>query len=413
VCSSDLNVRLAATQVQNFGGFHVFMSAPGTTDAGGNFLVSNLEPGDYTAEIGFRSDHKERVRTEFSKGELQGLDMDFEHSYWPGGPAVEMAAPVSVPSGATVDIGPVRVRKVPYYRVHIRTVPASKCESGDIMAVYQHTQNEQLGTGTVHFASVPCGKDLLVTGFLPGSHRLILVGNAPFQERREVASLPFTITDKNIEITAQLALGMVVDGTFIAAEGAKAVDLSNIQIMLDSKGMVRYADMITPVVGGKFRIPGVPPLPARVTVTGIKAGNYLKEIRYNGIAVAGAMIPLEQPALTHSLTVVLDDKPAAVAGAVTDGDKPAKQPCVVLKKWPPPDGVVFNIGSLTTTGDAKGKFQFAGLPPGEYRIIALRSMEKYIYRAPGVLERAMATAKKIELSPKAFQNVDLELVELR
>jgi hypothetical protein len=154
----------------------------------------------------------------------------------------------------------------------------------------------------------------------------------------------------------------------------------------------------------------VPLLPARVAIAGIGSGNYLKEILYNGTTAADGVIPLEQAAMTHSLTVVLDDKPAAVVGTVVDGDKPAKQPFVVLEKWPPPDGLVF---TMTTIGDNKGRFQFADLPPGEYRIIALRSMDKYIWRAPGTLERAMVTAKKIELGPRAFQNVDLELSELR
>jgi hypothetical protein len=409
------NVRLGATQVVNFAGYHLFLSAPGTTDAGGTFVVPNIEPGDYTAEIGFRSDHKERVRTEFSKSELQAVDMDFEHSYWPGGPALEMAVPVSVPSGATVDVGQVRVRKVPYYHVHIRTVPASKYESGDKMLVQELSQNEQFVTHTQHLADVPCGKDLLVTGFLTGPHRLVLIGNVLVQERREVASLPFVITDKNIEIIAPLARGFVVDGTVIAAEGAKAPDFSNVRILLNSIGMVHSLDdgPVKPAADGKFRIPGVPPLTATAAVVGIGAGNYVREIRYNGVAAADGVIPLEEPALTHSLTVVLDDKPAAVGGAVVDGDKPAKQPCVVLKKWPPPNGLFFNGGILTTTGDDKGRFRFSGLAPGEYRIIALRSMSAYVHRAPGVLERAMPTAKKIELGPRAFQNLDLELIELR
>ena len=164
---------------------------------------------------------------------------------------------------------------------------------------------------------------------------------------------------------------------------------------------------------GKFRISGVPSLPAMVVPVGIGSGHYLKEVRYNGIVAANDLIPLEESAMTRFLTVVLDDKPAAVGGTVMDGDKPARQPYVVLKRWPPPDGQVFSTGFRTATGDGKGRFQFAGLPPGEYRMVALRSMDEYIWHAPGALERAMAAAKRIELGPRAVQSVDLKLSELR
>jgi hypothetical protein len=149
-----------------------------------------------------------------------------------------------------------------------------------------------------------------------------------------------------------------------------------------------------------------------VDVSGIKAGNYVKEIRYNGMATDG-LIPLEKSSLTHSLTIILDDKPAALGGAVMDGDKPVNKPFVVLKKWPPPAGLIFNVGTLTATGDNKGKFRFSDLPPGEYRMVALQSMDEYIDRGPDVLERAMAAASKIELGPRASQNVTLELIKLR
>jgi hypothetical protein len=147
-----------------------------------------------------------------------------------------------------------------------------------------------------------------------------------------------------------------------------------------------------------------------VLVSGVKAGYYVKEIRYNGIAEDGP-VPLDRSALAHSLTILLDDKPASVSGVVMEGDKPVNTPLVVLKKWPSPDGLGFSV--QTAAGDSQGKFQFSDLPPGEYRMVALRSMDEYIFRGPDVLERALAAAKKIELGPQGSQNVTLELTKLR
>jgi hypothetical protein len=409
------NLGVIASQIRYLGGMRL-AGGPnkGNTGADGSFLVSNLDTGDYVADIGFQTEEKKRVMTEFTEKDLETVDRDFDHTYWPGGHGLEIAVPLTIASGLTEDVGVIRVRKVPYYRVHVRVIPTSKCEADDTVTVYQQTRDSQSGTHIWDLANAPCGKDLLVTGFLPGSHRLIFGRRPASSAGREMASVPFVITDKNIEITAALDPGIVVDGSFVVAEGAKLPDLTNTRIQLDSPDTFASADRppVGPSADGRFLMAGVPAFPARVEVWRIKAGYYVKEIRYNGTA-AGHLIPLEQSSLTHSLTIILDDKPAAIGGAVMDGDKPVNTPFVVLKKWPPSAGLGFGIGALTATGDNKGKFQFSNVPPGEYRMVALRSIEEYIYRVPDVLERAMAAASKIELGPKGFQNATLELIKLR
>jgi hypothetical protein len=408
------NLGVIASQLRYFAGLRLEGGPRGTTGADGSFLVSNLETGDYAADIGFQTEDNKRVMTEFTEKDLETVDQDFDHTYWPGGHGIEAAVPLTIASGLTEDVGVIRVRRVPYYRVHVRVIPASKCEAEETMSVSKQIWKEDSRTHTWPLATVPCGKDLLVTGFLPGSYRLVFARRSVTPSGREMASIPFVITDKNIEITAALDPGIVIDGSFVVAEGAKLPDLANARVNLtfpDASGSAGRPP-VEPSADGKFRMPGVPAFPARVAVWGVKAGYYVKEIRYNGTA-AGHMIPLEKSSLTHSLTIILDDKPAAVSGAVMNGDKPVSNPLVVLKKWPPPDGLVFNIGTLMATGDNKGKFQFSDLPPGEYRMVALRSMDEYIDRPPDVLERAMAAASKIELGPRASQNVTLEITKLR
>jgi hypothetical protein len=147
-----------------------------------------------------------------------------------------------------------------------------------------------------------------------------------------------------------------------------------------------------------------------VLVSGVKAGYYVKEIRYNGIAEDG-LVPLDRSALAHSLTILLDDKPASVSGVVMEGDKSVSKPFLLLAKWPPPNGL--NLSVQTATGDGQGKFQFSNLPPGEYRVVALRSRDEYTDCPLGAPQRAMAAAKKIELGPQGSQNVTLELTKLR
>ena len=64
-------------------------------------------------------------------------------------------------------------------------------------------------------------------------------------------------------------------------------------------------------------------------------------------------------------------------------------------------------------GDEDGKFQFAGLAPGLYRVVAIPSASKDRLDRPNILERLLAGAKEVTLGPGNFQTVTLELTELR
>ena len=105
-----------------------------TTDADGHFAATGLEPGEYAVQIRPQTAPEKRVLTQFTEKDTQTMERDYENTYWPGGHGLEMALPLTLTSGATVDVGVLRVRKVPYYRVHVRGL-VSNCEDGDTMYV--------------------------------------------------------------------------------------------------------------------------------------------------------------------------------------------------------------------------------------------------------------------------------------
>ena len=407
------NLSLLVAEVRNVDGFHAASGGAGgvaTTGPDGRFVVTNLRAGEYVVVTQPQRNGKERLLTKFSDTDLKAVDQDYERAYWPGGHDLETAIPVVVGSGASVDIGTVRARAVPHYRLRVR-VPAATCSPQDTMAVYEQYPGYLTGIAE----DVPCGAEMLITGFAPGSYRLILTVNRRTAEARETASIPFVIKDENIEITAPLERGLAVDGTLAAADGARAPDFTKIRIGFYPIGAIPFADLAmgkAADAAGKFRRVGVPPVKHKILISGLGAGNYVKETRYNGIPVDDLVLPLDRSAMTQSLTILIDDKPAAVTGVVTSGDKPVGEPYVILAKWPLPGGDS-PYSPARVAGDDKGKFQFTGLTPGEYRIVALRSREEDDNRAPGALERALEGAKKIELGPSAFQNVTVEVGSLR
>ena len=114
--------------------------------------------------------------------------------------------------------------------------------------------------------------------------------------------------------------------------------------------------------------------------------------------------------MAHKLTIVIDDKPGAIIGAVMSGDKPVSRPFVIARKWPP-QTPMSPSGTAGARGDEAGQFRIGGLVPGDYHVIAVRSVDPATRNA--AVERALIAAKKIEVGPNGVQNVTLEVTDLR
>ncbi len=403
------NLTVYATRItRQDGRILVVAAVQAKTNADGEFVVSNLTPGEYLVNILAQKTGRERIISGASADDWRAVDEDYEASYWPGGHDLETAVPLVVGSGLSVDAGKVHVHKVPYYRLHVR-IPPGSCGPGDKMLIYQ-----QVPRRTSIIGSAACAPDLLITGFPPGSYRLLLTMIKDAAETRETASVSFVVQDKNVEITAPLERGVTVNVTVAAFEEAKTPDFGKLRVTLNPLNALPTGDLVTPRPvnpSGKAQFVGFPLGGYLVTVGGLGAGAYVKEFRYNGHPLPDQILPLGA-AMGQDLTILIDDKVATISGVVMDGDQPVSEPHVILAKWPLPGGD-YPDPPVRTAGDKKGRFGFTGLAPGEYRVLAVRSREEDDDRLPGTLERALEAAKKVEVGPNAVQNVTIDVIKLR
>jgi hypothetical protein len=97
---------------------------------------------------------------------------------------------------------------------------------------------------------------------------------------------------------------------------------------------------------------------------------------------------------------------------VADGDTPLSRAHVVLVRWPVSLEDVF-LSARDTDADDAGRFQFSGLPPGDYRILAIAPDAVDKLDEPHVLERLLPRAEKVSLTGGASQNLQLKLTNLR
>jgi hypothetical protein len=290
----------------------------------------------------------------------------------------------------------------------------ANCPADEIVHVSVLTIDNQF-IGTYGSSEGSCGQELVLWSLQLGSYGLVLThGQEP---DRSMASLTFDIVNKDLNLTASLARVTYIGGRLVAADGAGKIPFEKLKIMpvevtrtgpyygelpgpapVDSDG--RF-ELVSRSPFGKFLIWLIAP---------DGAGDYVKEMRFDGIIVTGNPIPLNASAVVQLLEIVVDDKPAAVTGVVSDSYHPVSNPHIVLSKWPLAGELAY-VRMETAEGDDDGQFRFTDLAPGDYRAIAVSQTNRDMIDEPGVLQRLLTGTETITLSRGSVQAITLKLVD--
>jgi len=380
------------------------------TDNDGRFVVQDLDPGRYVVVTHPRM----RGLTRFSDDRLE--TQDYEWSYWPGGHGLGSAAPLTLISGGSTDVGTLKLRKAPLYRVQI-AISDANCPAEETVQISVLALDSPL-TGMYGSGEGACGEELLLWNLQPGSYGLVLThGEEP---DRSIASLTFDIVNKDLNLKASLARVTNIEGRLAAADRAGKIRFEKLKIMPVevTRTGIRYGEYseysgLVPVDSeGRFKLSGRSPF-GRFLIVLIApdgAGEYAKEIRFNGRTVTGNPITLDGSAGAQSLEIVVDDQPATIAGTVSDGDHPVSKPYILLTRWPMPAELAY-ARPQGTDGDDDGQFRFTAMVPGEYRAIAVSQSNRDVLDEPGVLQRLLSNAETITLTRGGVQAITLKLVD--
>jgi len=378
------------------------------TDREGRFVASRLEAGRYLVEVRPQQFDNEELLTNYSAEDLTKVDRDFQRAYWPGGGRFDVALPVQVLAGNSTDVGTIKARKGSFYRVHLEILadgcaPGEKVEINTIMLRFIDGGGH--GTGE-------CGKDFLVRNFEPGEYSFYVVSGSTEEDRKRVI-MPVEVIDKNLDVLVPLARGVDINGRIVVAEGAGRPRLEKLKIQMAVMGDIQFADEqspISPDSEGRFRFMNRPIARARIAVSNLPADFDVKEIRYNGGALTDNIVALNAYAPAHVLEIEIDDKPAQISGAARDGDKSVPHARVILMKWPVSNEDMF-LSLRSIAADEDGKFQFAGLAPGEYRMLAVVPESIEQLDEPHVLEQLLSSADRVTLTAGATENRTLRVID--
>jgi hypothetical protein len=381
---------------------------PGTpaltrTASDGSFVFRNIPPGDYVIQIVPTVRGKDRLLTRFVEDDTEQSDSAYVRSYWPGWTDLQSSVPVRVSSGVALGIGRLEVKRTTHYRVAGSVVPNACGPQGTArigLRIGEEQTQELLG-------DVRCGSNFLIVGLEPGTYELLASAAQP--DGALHGAMPFVVSDQNPIVSVALTRGCDVDVRFRTAEGSRKPDLNKIRVQLRA-----VASLDPPAILGPPDSDGV--IHARnieirdqlLSVYGIGADVFaITEIRYNGIIVPDRTIHLNSGTLAHSVEVVVDDKPAFLAGTVGTRDHPVDQAHVTLVKWP--TGGTIYTAVQTTTADQDGRFHFSGLPSGEYKIIAVLPQYKDTLEQPYILLTLLSRAQTTTLAANGVQDIRLDV----
>jgi hypothetical protein len=377
------------------------------TDTDGRFVAKDREPGNYVAQVVPQTLSKERLMTQFTDRDLQTVDTDYANAYWPGGQGLDAASLVQLQPGGSAGVGTIRVKKTSFYRVRL-SIPSDGCAPEEKLLLDAQMLQFRASAG----GQVPCGGDFVLRNLQPGSYVLYLFDVGKAEHRKRVV-MPFEVVDRNFDIKVSLTTGPDISGRITIADGAQGPVPATVKLVMQTQGQVEFTDErqpVTPDADGNFRFSEVPLARERLMVSGLGAGYYVKEARYNGIALTDGILVTDGTSPSQSLEIVLDDKPATVSGTVTVGDKPVGKPYVVLVRWSATPENIF-LATKRTTGDDSGQFRFAGLAPGEYRVLSVPQQIVPRLDEPGVLFRMLSVADTVNVDRDATQNVPLKLTD--
>jgi hypothetical protein len=134
----------------------------------------------------------------------------------------------------------------------------------------------------------------------------------------------------------------------------------------------------TPDAEGTFSLKDMPPDRHLVAVTGLPDRAYVKSIQLGGQETIDSGLDLTDMQTVPPLDILISPNGATVEGTVSlDHYKPAPDAWVCLVPDPARPELTYRIKSATAGGD--GRFTFAGVAPGEYRLYALEQLKRDPY----------------------------------
>ena len=363
------------------------------TDDRGEFRIANVAPGSHYLGVEFDSENNQRssgTRARFGWPRTGG------YALYPGTTKIAEAQQIEVSSGQVTRVRDLHLNMRPALSVSGRVLPPPQAKRASVQldpAEGRLGLNVTAGRGAI---SEPDGSFKLMV--LPGSY---ILHAADSQSGKISPSIPVALNEKDVTgIELKLQLSYELSGR-IMVDGQDKLDFSKLRLSLLGPN-----DKID--INGTFHA-NLFGSQALYALQGLPDGWYVKDVMEGWKHVIGKLLYVQPGTTDFSITV----SPRA---AHLDVGLESGALDVVYVFLLPTGSAVLDMDSLPTPRrDANGRFTFASVPPGSYRVFSFDAahwammfdpkalLEKYGDAAPSIT-LAESDRKSIIVRPTKFEH---------
>lgn len=356
----------------------------GITDRNGEYRLFGLQPGEYYL----------RVRPRAGAAE-------FAPVYFPGVTDSAHATPISVRAGADISGIDLSLTRGNLHSVKLKVEIASPAPADPELSFYINPVRSggNASAGAVQFHSA--GRDTYVSPLLaPGSYEIEVYLRDPDPVRW--ARKTVEVHNRDVDAgTLVIGPGVWVQGQVAAAESLP-VSVRRGQLLVILRpldGSIFLLPSAQVEDDGSFVIPRVPERRFRVELTGLPPEVYFASARFGGREVLSSGFKVSAGGASR-LDLSIASSGGVVAGVVRGKkDEPISNGTVVLI---PSDRENLHLYRTANT-DQFGVFSIAGVPPGEYGVLAWNSGQGKAYLDPVFLKAVENHATKVVVQ-RGFTN---------
>jgi hypothetical protein len=381
-----------------------------TTDDIGEFRLAALPPGDYYVSATYRD---LSVGPAVDTNDRSG----YAPTYYPGTAELSAAQRLSITTGQTITeltlpLLPIRTARVSGTAVDSR----GRALSG---LVYASLRNGvHVGGWDATPSQIKPDGTFVLFGVAPGEYMLQVQGGNVGDPEADYAIADVAVAGADIaDVRITTVKKSTITGRITFASGnAASVKPSSIRVAVQPDLSATMLGPFPPPVAARedwsFQSSARAGR-ARVALQGPSSDSWsIKTVRSSGIDVTDTGFEIRPGEDVSDLVVELTDRVTNISGLVTtDRGDGAKGYTIVAfardhEKW--------SVGRYVRTarGDPSGRFRIRGLPPGDYRIIAVDSFDLNDMNDPEFLGRLESHASTFSLVEGDTKTMDLKLTVL-
>jgi hypothetical protein len=392
-----LNLDVAALKLEYHSGKREWTRVGGAkTSDQGEYRIPMLAAGRYLVRTAERESPLVSRSQSLDRPLPQAPESIYPATHYPS--AADEARATSVQVGIGAEVRGIDFRLTPAKAFRIRGRIAKPAGVGAILVL---TAKE---TGTrLDMVHLPAAENRFeLRGVVPGAY--VIDVEPEDSDLKALGRQAVEITDHHVD---GLVIGMApandIPGV-VKVEAAEALpDLHQLSIALRGRAIYFLPETnVGPDL--KFVLKDIVPTRFEVLVSGVPDNCYVKAIRYGGEEISNVGAECVNGS---KLEIILSATAAQINGSVTDKDgQPVVGATVALI---PKDGAPLAVSG---SSDAAGRFRFAGLKPGEYRLLAWDEIEPGAFMDPEFVKQFESGAEAVTLAASGRQSVELKVIRV-